>query len=149
MPVHSCQEDGKPGWKWSGSGKCYTYTSGSKDGSKRAHDKADAQGAAAHASGYEGTTKSSGIQSVRFRKDMFNKQQAISWAKSHGFKYNDVEETQNQWRLRQFPPGECLRSGGMKHLDDGISAYICPTTSTIKSILDNISMCLDNLKNNV
>jgi len=54
MPTHPCEEDGKPGWKWGGHGKCYTYTRGDEEGSKRAHAKADAQGAAAHASGYRG-----------------------------------------------------------------------------------------------
>ena len=52
MPVHSCQEDGKRGWKWGGSGKCYTYTD--EEGSKRAHAKAEAQGRAVRASGWRG-----------------------------------------------------------------------------------------------
>jgi len=52
MPVHACQEDGKKGWKWGGHGKCYTYTD--EEGSKRAHAKAEAQGRAARASGWQG-----------------------------------------------------------------------------------------------
>jgi hypothetical protein len=54
MPVHSCQEDGKPGWQWGGHGKCYTYEQGNPESSKRAHDEASAQGQAAHAHGYTG-----------------------------------------------------------------------------------------------
>ena len=137
---------------WGTKGKHYYYKKGDKLSMARARVKANKQGAAAHASGYEGISKSSDIQSVRFRKDMFGKQQAVSWAKSHEFKYNDVEETQNQWRLRQFPPGKCIGSGGMKHLADGVSAYICPISETNKSYddllvsLNNISSLLDSLK---
>jgi len=54
MPVGPCQENGKPGWRWGGHGKCYTYTEGDKEGSTRAHSKAEAQGRAAHAHGYRG-----------------------------------------------------------------------------------------------
>jgi len=140
MPVESCRIEGKPGYRWGKSGKCYTYTPGNEQSRNRAKDKAAKQGRAIQ------VNKASNIQSVRFRKDMFSKQQAISWAKSHGFKYGDVEETTNQWRLRQFPPDRCLRSGGMKHLADGVSAYICPTAATIKSILSNIDVLLDELK---
>jgi hypothetical protein len=50
MPVHACQENGKKGWKWGGSGKCYTYES--ESGSVAAHAKATAQGQAAYAHGY-------------------------------------------------------------------------------------------------
>jgi hypothetical protein len=40
MPVQSCQEDGRPGWRCGESGKCYTYESGDDDGSKSAKKKA-------------------------------------------------------------------------------------------------------------
>jgi len=54
MPVHSCQEDGKKGWKWGDSGKCYTYDT--EEGSKEAHAKAESQGRAAYSHGYEGSS---------------------------------------------------------------------------------------------
>lgn len=54
MPVIKCSENGKPGYKWGSSGKCYTYTSGDEEGSKRAKTKAGKQGQAAHAAGYRG-----------------------------------------------------------------------------------------------
>ena len=56
MPVIRCKEDGKPGYKWGNSGKCYTYTSGDKQSREDAKSKAEAQGRAAHASGYEGSS---------------------------------------------------------------------------------------------
>jgi hypothetical protein len=52
MPTHPCEKDGKPGWQWGNSGKCYTYTRGDKEGRKRAKKKADAQGAAVHSTGW-------------------------------------------------------------------------------------------------
>ena len=46
MPVKSCQSNGKSGYKWGDSGKCYTYTSGDESSKKRAYDKAVRQGRA-------------------------------------------------------------------------------------------------------
>ena len=46
MPVHSCQEDGKPGFKWGTHGHCYTYTRGNKQSKERARNKAIKQGRA-------------------------------------------------------------------------------------------------------
>jgi len=40
--------------RWGGHGKKYYYTKGDKDSMERARKKADAQGQAAHASGYQG-----------------------------------------------------------------------------------------------
>ena len=70
------------------------------------------------------------VQSLRFDKKKFNHNQAVSWAKAHGFKSGDVEETENQFRLRQFPPDKCTTSGGMKQITDGVSAYVCPVTQS-------------------
>lgn len=46
MPVMSCSEDGKSGWKYGNSGKCYTYPTGDKKASGQAKLKAYKQGAA-------------------------------------------------------------------------------------------------------
>ena len=79
--------------------------------------------------------KSSDIQSLIFAKDKFTKEQAISWANSHGFKSGNVEDTTNTFRLRQFPPEDCTSSGGMKELAPGVTAYICRIASK-KSLYD-------------
>jgi hypothetical protein len=47
MPVMPCQLNGKPGFKWGKSGKCYTYSS--EQGKKTARDKAAKQGRAVEA----------------------------------------------------------------------------------------------------
>jgi len=46
MPVRPCTEDGKPGFKYGESGKCYTYTPGNTASKAAARLKAEAQGAA-------------------------------------------------------------------------------------------------------
>jgi len=46
MPVKTCQEGGKPGYKFGDSGKCYTYTPGNEESRKRAKEKAARQGRA-------------------------------------------------------------------------------------------------------
>lgn len=56
MPVQECQLKGKPGWRWGSRGKCYVYEPGDEEASARAHDKAEAQGAAIRARQAEGKT---------------------------------------------------------------------------------------------
>lgn len=46
MPVNPCSENGKPGFKWGNSGKCYLYTSGDKKSMNEAKRKATVQGIA-------------------------------------------------------------------------------------------------------
>jgi hypothetical protein len=52
MPIKSCRENNRPGWKYGDSGKCYTYTQGDKEGSKRARKKAEKQAQAIHSTGW-------------------------------------------------------------------------------------------------
>jgi len=46
MPVKRCRKNGKPGYKFGNSGKCYTYTAGNDTSRNRAKNKAHIQGAA-------------------------------------------------------------------------------------------------------
>jgi len=46
MPVMSCNEKGKSGWKFGASGKCYTYPTGNEKASGIAKKKAYLQGVA-------------------------------------------------------------------------------------------------------
>jgi len=56
MPTHCGQKDSKGYFcRWGSSGKKYYYKKGDKQSMARARAKADAQGRAAHASGYKGT----------------------------------------------------------------------------------------------
>jgi len=44
MPVKTCSEGGKPGYKYGNRGKCYTYTPGDETSRKTAKLKAIKQG---------------------------------------------------------------------------------------------------------
>jgi len=49
MPVRRCFQNGKSGYQWGESGKCYTYKSGDEESQSRAKAKAEEQGRAIHA----------------------------------------------------------------------------------------------------
>jgi hypothetical protein len=46
MPVNKCEENGKPGYRWGNSGKCYTYTPGDEGEKAKAKQMAFNQGLA-------------------------------------------------------------------------------------------------------
>ena len=46
MPVERCTRNGKPGYRYGKSGRCYTYTAGNEASRKEAKRKAHLQGAA-------------------------------------------------------------------------------------------------------
>jgi hypothetical protein len=52
MPIQSCSEDGKSGYRYGKSGKCYTHD-GSPEGAKEAKKKAIKQGLAEQYNGGE------------------------------------------------------------------------------------------------
>lgn len=53
MPVEVCTLEGAPGYRYGSSGKCYTYTSGDSASRQEARERAELQGRAARAAGYE------------------------------------------------------------------------------------------------
>jgi len=53
MPINSCFENGKPGYRWGERGKCYTYTANDKKSMQEAKNKANLQGVAARINGYK------------------------------------------------------------------------------------------------
>jgi len=53
MPVQTCQDDNKPGFKWGEQGKCFTYSPNSESSRERARSRAEAQGRAIEAEGYK------------------------------------------------------------------------------------------------
>lgn len=52
MPVGPCSSNGKPGYKWGNSGKCYTYTANDAASKANAKKAAQRQGLAARLAGY-------------------------------------------------------------------------------------------------
>jgi len=57
MPIVSCELDGRPGFRWGGSGKCYTYSEGDPESMRVARARASAQGQAAYSAGYREAVK--------------------------------------------------------------------------------------------
>ena len=54
MPVHRAKDGEGPYYQWGKSGKKYHYEAGNKTARERAKEKAEKQGRAARASGYDG-----------------------------------------------------------------------------------------------
>lgn len=46
------------------------------------------------------------VQSVRFDKSRFTKEQARAWLKAHGFRSGALDETENEYRFRQVDPND-------------------------------------------
>lgn len=44
------------------------------------------------------------VQSIIFKKRFWTIPRAIKWLNNHGFKYIKVDEKENYYRFRQFPP---------------------------------------------
>lgn len=62
MPIQKCSEDGRPGWKWGESGKCYTYDPDSAGGSAVAKAKAIKQAVAIQTHGNKNNTNEGQVQ---------------------------------------------------------------------------------------
>ena len=74
MPVQSCNEDGKPGYQYGNSGKCYTYTSGDESGRKKAKQQAYIQGAAISARSGEPMKKEDAVMFDDILEEAVNKE---------------------------------------------------------------------------
>ena len=67
------------------------------------------------------------VQSVLCSKKRFKTEKAAAkWVTDHGFKNNGVDETDEYYRYRQFPPGDC-ESGSDRtiSLTNGVKAVTC------------------------
>lgn len=78
MPVGKCSDNGKPGFRFGDSGKCYTYTEGDKAGMERAREKARDQERAAYASGFTG--KSYNDTEYDFLNDILLAEEVMGYA---------------------------------------------------------------------
>jgi len=77
MPVGKCSDNGKPGFRFGDSGKCYTYTEGDEVGMERAREKARDQERAAYASGFTG--KSYGDTDYDFLNDILLAEEVMGY----------------------------------------------------------------------
>jgi len=80
MPVERCSEGGKPGFRFGGSGKCYTYTEGNEASMRAARDKARAQERAAYASGFTGKSADFDETEYDFLVDVLLAEEVFTYA---------------------------------------------------------------------
>jgi hypothetical protein len=79
------------------------------------------------------------IQTLIFSKEEFTKEQAIAWAKEHGFSADKVDETEDSYRIRQVDPSE-FKEGSFRTitLKKGVKAVIgIPANNSATEISDN------------
>jgi hypothetical protein len=91
------------------------------------------------------------IQSLHFKKEHFTRDEAVQWAKDHGFVADSVDETENEWRLRQFDPNLCDKDTfGTKEITTGVLAVFCQKKSqAAKSVgMENAVITFEKLDEN-
>jgi Phage head maturation protease len=72
--------------------------------------------------------KASAVQTVIFNKDNWTATEAQQWLSDHDFKSSDMDETENSFRFRQFPPDECDPDSYVtltENLPTGVSLVVC------------------------
>jgi HK97 family phage prohead protease len=84
-------------------------------------------GARILAGGYSREKEESETQALLIPKNNFTEKEAKSWADSHAFKSGTVTETDNYFRLEQFPEDQCQGNQRTIVLDQqaGVSAVVC------------------------
>lgn len=66
------------------------------------------------------------IQSFILDKERFKtKEDARKWARDNDAKFGNIEETENSWRLRQFPPGDCKTGFRTITVTEGVKGALC------------------------
>lgn len=73
------------------------------------------------------------VQTVICSKERFaSVAAASSWCRSHGFRTDKVDETDESFRFRQFDPGDCAEGGldngetfSTIRIDDGVQGVVC------------------------
>jgi hypothetical protein len=130
MPLMKCQVDGKQGWKWGESGKCFSGSQG--------RSKALEQGRAIEASKARQRDEKppTAYQSLLFRKDSFERVDAAKrWATEHQFSATDPRETPDTWQIQQRPMMDFYDNTFRTiALDSGVSAVV----GQLKSIADSV-----------
>ena len=99
MPINSCSNNGKPGYKWGSQGMCYTYTEGNDQSMKQARNKARLQGIAARLNGYK--EKANEVTTSSMGSGLKNPQQGYPKKKKKKDKkltiIDDIEKSLTQW----------------------------------------------------
>ena len=97
------------------------------------------------------STKQAGdIQTLIFDKERFEtRAEAVKWAKDNDFKSEKVDETEDSWRLRQFPPGDCKTGFRTIEITDGVKGALClPSDARVQQaekLVMNMGTALEDL----
>lgn len=113
MPIGPCSSNGKPGFKWGDSGKCYTYTEGNEASRAEARRKAGVQGAAAHAAGY--MEKENEVTSESMEAGRKNPQQGYPRSKKKKKKpviVDEMEKNLKEWFRERWVDISRPKEGG-------------------------------------
>ena len=94
MPIISCEENGKPGYKYDESGKCYTYSKDDENSRKEAKKKAILQGVAIEG-GSPHLEKADGTQVIDHSKEFvkeenFGDLEMATYAYNIAFRDGDI-----------------------------------------------------------
>ena len=98
MPIQSCSNNGKPGYKWGSEGMCYTYIDGDASSMKQSKKKAQMQGIAARLNGYK--EKANEVTTSSMGSGIKNPQQGYKPKKKKKKPENifkDIEKSLTQW----------------------------------------------------
>jgi len=109
MPINSCSNNGKPGYKWGSEGMCYTYTSGDEGSMKRAKNKARLQGLAARLNGYQ--EKANEVTTSSMQSGIKNPQQGYKPKK----KKENLGKNLNTWFRERWVDISRPKPGGGFH----------------------------------
>ena len=109
MPIRSCSDGDKPGYKWGDSGKCYLYTAGDEKSMEAAKMKAQMQGVAAQANGYE--EKANEVTTSSMESGIKNPQRGYGSKKKKKL-IDDIEKSLTQWFEEKWVDISRPKSGG-------------------------------------
>lgn len=113
MPIQSCSNEGKPGYRWGEQGSCYTYTAGNEDSIKEAKKKAQLQGLAARLNGYE--EKANEVTTSSMGSGLKNPQQGYGPKKKKKKSedvFKDIEKSLTQWFEEKWVDISRPKAGG-------------------------------------
>ena len=110
MPIRSCSDGDKPGYKWGDSGKCYLYTAGDEKSMEAAKMKAQMQGVAARANGYE--EKANEVTTGSMGSGIKNPQRGYGSKKKKKKFIDDIQKSLTQWFGERWVDISRPKSGG-------------------------------------
>ena len=111
MPINSCSNNGKPGYKWGEQGMCYTYIEGNEKSMKQSRNKARLQGIAARLNGYK--EKANEVTTSSMNSGIKNPQQGYKPKKKK--KIENLGKNLDRWFNEKWVDISRPKAGGGFH----------------------------------